>query len=180
MESEYNTDGRRLDLAIAVKFLTQSPKGAAYIPHEHSGFIKEIYKKLGAGYEFPEGQRPEQETILRQEINSLMKNGRVIVTRAGKFFERELSQATGNLRRNKAEMVEMLINMSDPAAPFAYKAAQNCGYFFTGIMPGGENGDYLVMQNLFWGVVGAASIATTGEYTEFLRYLTETVDCIKH
>ena len=73
----------------------------------------------------------------------------------------------------------MLINMSDSAAPFAYEAAKNCGYFFTGIMPGGEGGDYLVMQNLFWGEVDADAVVTRGEYTEILRYLSERVGCVK-
>ena len=179
IESEYNKEGRRLDLSIAVKFLTDMPKGKAYIPRGHSGIIKKIYGRLGADYEFPQGCDPEQETILKYEFNSLMKIGRVVVTRAGKSFKNELSHATGDLSRNKAEMVEMLINMSDPAAPFAYETAKSCGYFFTGIMPGGKSGDYLIMQNLFWSVVDAASVATIGEYTELLRYLTETVDYVE-
>lgn len=179
LESEYNKDNRRLDLAIAVKFLQEHPKGVAYIPEEHAEVIKGIYKRLGAEYEFPAAFRPEQETLLKHEANALMKSGRVVVTRAGNDFEKELSHVTGDLRRNRAEMVEMLINMSDPAAPFAYEAAKNCGYFFTGILPGGGSGDFLVMQNLFWGKVDADSVATTGEYTELLRYLCETVDCIK-
>jgi serine/threonine-protein kinase RsbW len=182
MESEYNTDAKRLDLAIAVRFLTENPTGIAYLPEEHREFIKGIYEKLGAKYEFPEGYMPEQETLLKLEFSSLMKSGRVVVTRAGKDFERELAHATGVLRRNKAEMVEMLINMTDPAAPFAYelaKNAKNCGYFFTGIMPGSEKADYLVMQNLFWSDVDAAAVATRGEYTELLRYLSENVDCVK-
>lgn len=180
IESEYNRDGRRLDLAISVKFLAECPKGTAYVPEEHRKFIKEIYKKLGAEYEFPQAFWPEQETLLKHEVNGLMKSGRVIVTRSGNDIGRELAHATGVLRHNKAEMVEMLINMADPAAPFAYDAAKGCGYFFTGIMPGGENGDYLVMQNLFWGEVDAGAVATTGDYTEFLKYLAETVDCIKY
>jgi hypothetical protein len=179
IESEYNTDGRRLDLAIAVKFLNENTKGMAYIPKEHSELIKEIYKKLGAEYEFPEAYQRSQETLLRYEMNTLMKSARIVVTQSGSDFEQELVHTTGILRRNKSEMVEMLINMTDPAAPFAYEAAKTCGYFFTGILPGGEKGDYLVMQNLFWGNVDADLVAVTGEYTEILLYLCERVDCVK-
>jgi serine/threonine-protein kinase RsbW len=179
MESEYNTDGRRLDLSIAVKLLTEERSGTAYIPEEHSTFIKSIYKKLGAEYEFPKAFQPEQATLMKYEVNGLMKNGRVIVSLSGNDFAKALAHATGDLRRNNVEMVEMLINMSDPAAPFAYEAAKRYGYFFTGLMPGGGKGDYLVMQNLFWSEVDANSIAVTGEYAELLQYLVETVDCIK-
>jgi serine/threonine-protein kinase RsbW len=179
MESEFNKEGRRHDLAIAVRFLTERPKGVVYIPEEHSGFIIGIYEKLGAEYEFRAGCKPEQKTLLRHEINSIMKSGRVVVKRVGSDINRELAHTTGVIRRKKAEMIEILINMSDPSAPIAYETAKNNGYFFTGIMPGGENGDFLIMQNLFEGVIDTKSIATTGEYTELLRYLSETVNNIK-
>ena len=179
MESEYNIDGKRLDLSIAVKFLSERPKGAAYIPEEHGEFIKGIYKKLGAEYEFPAAYEAGQETLLKYDINSLVRSARVVVAQAGRDFEQELTHITGIMRRNKAEMVEMLINMANSSASFAYEAAKNCGYFFTGIMPGGESGDYLVMQNLFWGEINADTVAACGEYTEILRYLCERVGCVR-
>jgi hypothetical protein len=173
VESEYNKSGRRLDLAVAVKPLKDNMEGVNYVPAEHADFMKSIYDSLGIKCKFPDPYETGRPTIMNHTVNNLMKNARVMVTQTGNDFEKELSYATGFLRQNKAEMVEMLINMSDPAAPFAYETAKKTGYFFTGIVPCGERGDYLIMQNLFWAHVDFANIATTGKYAEFLKYLAE-------
>ena len=171
MESEYNKTGKRLDLAVAVKPLANDWNGFAYLPEEHSDFIRQIYDDLGMKLDFPAPFRQSQPTVMNHTVNNLMKNGRITVTRAGNDFEKELSHATGFLRQNKAEMVELLINMSDSAAAFAYETAKKYGYFFTGIIPCGAKGDHLIMQNLFWARVDFDSVATTGKYTEFLDYI---------
>ena len=170
--SEYNTNGRRLDLAIAVRFLDCDTRKAVYLPEKHTGFIDGLYHRLGASRDLLNPEPPARETILKHEINSMMKSAKVVVSAVGEYFENELAQVMRVIRKNRAEMAEMLINLSAPAAPFAYEKAKAFGYFFTGIIPCcGETPDYLVMQNLFGGEIDPGVITTIGEYTELLEYI---------
>ncbi|MCL1940338.1 MAG: GNAT family N-acetyltransferase [Synergistaceae bacterium] len=172
MVSEYNTDGRRLDLAIAVKLLRGDTAKAVYLPEEHAPFLRGLYDRLGAEREYPEPFfNPALDTNLKHEISGIVKSGRIVVTRSGGDFEKELDQVTRTMRRNKVEMAELLISLMDPAAPFAYEKAKGAGYFFTGLIPGGEDCDYIVMQNLFGGEADAGAITATGEYEELLNYI---------
>jgi len=171
MISEYNTDGRRLDLAIAVKMLREDTPRTVYLPEEHSEFLREIYSRLKARREYSKPFQPTQDTNLRYEINGIMKAGKIVVTQAYTDFESELNQIARAMRKNKIEMTEMFINLTDPAAPYAYKTAKDAGYFFTGLMPCAENCDYLVMQNVFGAEIDFSAITTIGEYTDLLDYV---------
>lgn len=170
--SEYNTDGRRLDLFIAAKFFDDDIKKAVYLPKEHICFSQEIYKKLNAPREFLSSVLPASETNMKHEVNALMKSGKLVVKRASADFGNELSQVMRAMRKNKLEMAEMLISMSDPSAVFAYEKCKALGFFFTGIIPCcGEADDYLLMQNLFEDEPNFDDIKSIGEYTDLLEYV---------
>ncbi len=170
--SEYNTDGRRLDLAIAVKILREDTPRTVYLPEEHFDFLQGMYSRLKAKREYSKSFcSPAQDTDIRYNINEIMKSGKIVVMRAGADFEKELSQVTHAMRKNKIEMAEMFIDITDPTAPYTYKTAKDAGYFFTGITPCAENCDYLVMQNLFGAEIDFDIITVIGEYTDLLNYI---------
>jgi len=175
MLSEYNTDGRRLDLAVCVKPLREDTDvlgKTVYLPEEHAEFLKVMYGRLGAKRVFAaEEYDSERHTDLKYEMNALLKSGRLVVSQAGGSFETELNQVVRNMRKNKMEMAEMLINIGDPAAPFAYRKATESGFIFTGLVPLGESGDYLLMQNLFGAETDKEVLTTIGEFADLLDYI---------
>ena len=63
-------------------------------------------------------------------------------------------------------MTELLILLNSPGCEHAYIAAKNCGFTVSGILPGGENGDYLIMQMLPADDMNYDKLVTVGEFEE--------------
>ncbi len=168
MISEYNPDGRRLDLAVAVKALDGKKTAVVHPPPELGGFLKDIYQMLGVDREWRSGGESAGPAEMQAEINSLMRSGKIVVWRSGNDFGGELSRLTREFLRNKLEMIELLMSLDDPATPAAYAKARELGYFFTGLMPCGGRGDYLMLQHLSGGLPEPGSLATEGEFKEIL------------
>ncbi len=170
MISEYNPDGRRLDLAVSVKALNLDKTSAVvHAPPELGGFLERIYRRLGVGRVFRAGSGGSGPAEMISEINSLMRSGKIVVWRSGSDFGQELSRLTREFLRNKLEMIELLLSLDDPAAPAAYGQARELGYLFTGLLPCGGRGDYLMLQYLSDGVPEPRRIATEGEFAEVLE-----------
>lgn len=169
--SEYNKNGSRLDLAVAVKSLKKHNPAIVYCPPKLQGFVGRTYERLGIEYEFENGEHDTDLEEMNSEINPLMRSGKIIVWRSGNDFPHTLTRLTREYLRNKLEMIELLISINDPGAPSAYGHARKLGYVFTGFMPCGGRGDYLLLQHFAGMELDTTRLATEGQFTEILEEL---------
>lgn len=147
-KGQYNRDKNRLDLCCCVKILDEHASSRIYPPQELRPFLEKIYRGLGWQYEFLEGCRTDESTELQIEENQVMQITKMILKEASDDLESLLKQNLKNAIRNKIEMVELAILLNRPSAGYAYGVAKDCGFSLSGVMPGGANGDYLIMQLL--------------------------------
>lgn len=171
MESEYNKDGSRLSLAIAVKVLHPKDARVVYAPPQTRAFLETVYGRLGVARTFGAPTEARGSSELKSEMNPLMRSGKMVVWRVGGDFAEELQRLTEEFRRNKIEMLELLLPLDDAATPVAYDAAVALGYCFTGLIPCGGRGDLLVLQHLMGDTPNVATLTTEGEFTETLALL---------
>ena len=63
-------------------------------------------------------------------------------------------------------MIEMFISMNDSGCNAAYETAKKHGFVFSGILPGSENADYILMQQLIGANCQYDKLVTVGEFEE--------------
>ena len=166
VESEYNTENQRLDLFASVKILDKNAKSCVYVPLELRSFVEKIYKKLGWKYEFLDGFSAAENTNISIENSSSLKSTKIILLSTAEDIETILRGAVRDAVREKNEMIEMFISMNDPSCSMAYSAAKKQGFVLSGILPGSETADYLVMQQLIGADCQYGKLVTVGEFEE--------------
>ena len=169
IESEYNKNHQRLDLFASVKILDESAFSKVYPPKELSPFVNRIYQNLGWRYEFGETRALSDQTIMSMESNSLLLSTKIIIQQAADDLEALVQQSVKSAIRSKNEMLEMFILMNNPSCEHAYQVAKKCGFAFSGLLPGSENGDYLVMQMLVGKDCRYDHLVTVGEFEELTK-----------
>jgi len=144
-----------------------------YLPDEVMPMISEVIKNMNIERRFLKGNlpNPSDETIKTLTINQKMRIGKCFIEKAGADFLQRLKRNILILKQEKCAIAEMYINLSDPAAPYAYECAKKYDFFCTGIMPQSKNGDYLVMECLMNDVVDYEAIKTIEPFTSLLNHV---------
>ena len=145
-KNQYETVKRRSDLMSCVRIADPQATSRIYPPKPLEGFIQKVYNNLGWTYEFLTGPSIADATVYSVEDNSYLKNRRIVVRQSADDLRNVLSSLTKEAFKRKIEMIELLISMRDSSCEYAYEVAKERHFFFSGILPGGENDDYLVMQ----------------------------------
>ena len=166
IESEYNKDNRRLDLFAAVKMIDTSCNTVLYPPHEIRDFTDSIYKKLGLCYELKDESAFSDVSVISAETSSALKSTKIIVKSAAEDLEDILNDTVKDSLKHHSEMIEMFIAMNDPSCKKAYEAAKKCGFVFSGLIPGSETADYIVMQMLIGEDCTYDQLVTVGEFED--------------
>ncbi len=175
IESEYNKDGERLGLSVSVKILDEDACSRIYPPEEIREFAHKVYGNLGIKYDISADAEKDTITKISAEANANLKMTKIIVTKAGDELESELQKAVMDAVKRKSEMAELVINLTLPSCAYAYEVAQKCGFTFSGIIPGSENGDYLIMQMLPGDRMDYSKLVLVGEFEELKNQITDIV-----
>lgn len=151
LQSEYNRDGRRLPLCVAVKILDFGADGEIFPPHELQELLSGIYGRLGFAVKIhPEAEESSvcmpQKTEATSESSSRMCMTRIVLRKAGEDLPQMLKQMVRKAIHEKDEMIELAIFLNDRSCPYGCHAAVKCGFSLSGVIPGGADGDYLIFQ----------------------------------
>ncbi len=117
---------------------------AVYIPQEYKEIIEDIYAKLGL--EFERGSAKSRTGDTKSEELLLPDAGlaRITVNRAGADFQAIIDMAEA--KAGSLGLVQMYLDLGDPAAPEAVTMLRKNGFFFGGLLPSWFGSDGLVMQ----------------------------------
>lgn len=166
IESEYNKDEQRLDLCSSVKILDTTAQSIIYPPKELTSFIGKIYNRLEWQYEFRENSKVSDLTEISIENNGTLRMKRIILRHSSEDLEQILKETVTDSIRKKNEMVELFISLNSPSCEHGYQTAKKCHFILSGIIPGGETNDYLVMQILLNTKRHYEHLITVGEFDE--------------
>lgn len=121
------------------------------VPARHRGFEAGIYARLGA----PERlRRPASEVRLaarkaklRALLHPVLEVGRLTVDVPGADLPKRLAAEVQDLFGKGAEVVEARVNLQAAGASAACDELERLGFLVTGVVPGGQDADWLLLQS---------------------------------
>ena len=176
IESEYNRDGRRLDLFACVRRIGLRPACVLYPPQVLCPLVQNIYDRLGFDYTLSSQTAAASSTVISIDSNASLNMKRVILTESGADVEKTLMRAVEDSIRQKHEMVELFISMRSDTCATGYTAAAACRFSLSGLMPGGEKDDYIVMQLLLKSPRRYDQLVTVGAFESLTNEILQLVE----
>ena len=169
IESEYNKNKQRLDLFASVRILDTSIHSDLYPPIQIRDFVKRIFQKLGCSYTIKEELKVAEDSIVKVETSGVLKSTKLLVTSAAEDFEDILNDTVKHAIRGHNEMIEILISMNNSSCAYAYDIARQNGFVFSGLIPGSETADYIVMQMLVGKDCSYEHLIAVAEFEELVK-----------
>jgi len=166
LESEYNEEKKRLDLTVSVKIIDPDASSTIYSHKELVPFIKKMYDRLGWKYTILDGQGKESHLRISVENIDALVMKRVVLYESNEDLEATLLDTIQDAIGKKYEMIEMALLLNAPSCDYGYEISKKCGFSVSGLIPGGENGDYLILQYIVGGKPDYDGLVLTGEFEE--------------
>ena len=140
---------QRESCVLAYRALQPPTRRPIYAPPRYQSLLERIYHRLARPMSFAAGQAPGVESSL-WETNAKFNLGTAIITlrRLGRDAARVVAGQLLELRRQGMECVLLYLNLSDPALPYFAPDWRRLGFHFAGALPGGEEGDWLILNHL--------------------------------
>jgi hypothetical protein len=134
---------------VIVSFLSfeQHVAKNMYAPQRHKAIIQKIYDTLGADYSFMEGVTTEiaARSTLSVQVNHVSKLMRITVYDIGSDIVHQMKTLLHQLRAEKLELCELLLNMKSPGILSHVDDIEQLGFLFSGVFPCRETGDFITM-----------------------------------
>lgn len=145
---------QRIAVDIFFKYLLPPTPAVIYPPLKHQEMIQKIYSNLGAPVTFATSNSPEiaEQTITDFTINPKMQVASLKIKQGGQDILSCLQRILHQVKREGLQMVKAMVNLSDPVTPFIVDSMEKVGFIFTGILPGSQEGDLILLQ-YFNGIV---------------------------
>lgn len=123
-------------------------KSQIYLPECHADKIKRIYKRIEVEYELlTETTELPVVSDLTVQRNDTFGLSIVFIKKIGEDIRAYLNRILTLAEFNKTQTWCLYLYMNDPHLEYGIEEAEKNGYMFTGILPGADKGDLLVMQN---------------------------------
>ena len=169
IESEYNKKNERLDLFASVKMMDKTASCTLYPPKRIKDFVAKTCSRLGLNAEIKDGSETAMNTCVKIEDNIPLKMKRIVLTEAGSDIEQILTDTVTDSVRQKHEMIELFISLRTPSCEKGFIAAEKCRFTLSGLIPGSENDDYIVMQLLIKNARHYDQLVTVGEFEDLTQ-----------
>lgn len=167
LDTSYGEERRRSLFWSALLF-SDSPR-RIHIPSETEGLCRRIISGLGAERVLADPSEPAGATSADISHNDVMGTSRIHVRAVGTDAADVLRRRLHESKRLGCELTELAIDLRDPAAPYAYEAARDLGFFCAGMFPACSDRDLLLMQNTMSRAVDYETIQTTDGFGELLK-----------
>jgi serine/threonine-protein kinase RsbW len=143
--------GQRESLIILFTYLYTKQAIQIYPPAHHADMIKQIYNNLGVQVNIlPTDSSldlPEEEAVLELKYDpSNIVN--VTVKTYGQNVVHEVKRTLRGLCLERLETIYLNLPLISPYTAILTEEFENLGFFFSGIMPGSEGHDQLILQYL--------------------------------
>ena len=176
MPKAYSKDDQRMDIFASVKILDPEAESCVYPPLSIVSLVRSIYDGLGWKYEILQPEGMSDTTRISIEDNNLLKMKTIIINEASDDLKEMLESAVNNAIRDKHEMIELMLSMRTPSCEYAYNVAKQSGFVLSGLMPGGQEDDYIIMQKLMGKEPDYSRLVSVGKFEK----LTEDVIALAH
>jgi len=139
---------QRGSAVLGFRYLRPRDGGEVFAPAPHAEMVARLYDGLGAAVTVRDGGSqpvPDTLTSISSTVRSLARVGVVAVGACGADGAVRLREHLHKLVRDGVEAIELSLPLGDAATPWLAGEAEALGFLFTGLAPGGADGDGLLM-----------------------------------
>lgn len=176
---EYAEGDRRMDMFVCARMFCETEDKVIYVPEKHKEFIADRYRKLNITCDCRTSAESEvsgmNDNLYSVNYDQNLKMAEFIIDHVSKGFDADLDSTISDFKLNKMEVVKVYLNMSDPSAIEAYEILEGMGFYFSGILPGCDSGEYLMMGQLKGIPMEWDRITLVDGYTDILEYIKKQV-----
>jgi serine/threonine-protein kinase RsbW len=153
--------GGRGSVIIGYRYLQPALGAPLHVPPRHRDVVAGIYERLGSPARFaaatiaadgagapPNGERSE----LHTSVNTRRGVATVQIPVYGADLVSRVRHELYRLKRQEVKVIDIFLNLLTPGTEAVAPRLEELGFLFTGILPAGLQGDWLVLQ-YFNGVV---------------------------
>jgi anti-sigma regulatory factor (Ser/Thr protein kinase)/ribosomal protein S18 acetylase RimI-like enzyme len=144
----------RVSMLVQFLFLQPPDSPSIYAPPHHRDMIGALYRELGQTPEIKStapaaAKSTPPKSLFKIKVIGTMNFARIMIPRCGQNIAEELKIKVKELCLKKIEILNLLLNLSDPLTCIYTAQFEKLGFFFAGILPGGfADGDALILQYL--------------------------------
>ena len=162
----------RIHAAYSIHMLNKEKQHRLFLPDECRDFITEIFDREQVPYSVePGGVSGSAESKFSFDFDTANKRADIIITSIGPDFLEQVEKESDKFDLNSLEVIMVYLPMNDPACPDVYKLFRDFGYIFSGCLPGSDNGDFILLQNLGEIPVSRECIVSEPGYKEMIDRL---------
>ena len=118
-----------------------------YAPRRHREVIAGIYERLGVKVEFALRSRAAHkgEPVLNVSVNPKRAVATVRIPVYGRDLAQHIRSEVLRQLRDNVAVVNVYLDLSTAGTGRVAEALEDAGFLFTGILPGGRSGDWLLL-----------------------------------
>ncbi len=164
----------RRSVILGFKYLDAPPGGTVYAPQRHRDMIAGIYARLGAPVTLAgdTGADPDGLPILHVNVNPKRSVATIRIPTYGRHLRQRIRAELLRLLRENVSVVNVFLDLSTAGTEKVAADLEDAGFIFTGVLPGGRSGDWLIMQYFNGVVVDYDAIQVEDAFTrDLLGYI---------
>lgn len=145
----YREGDKRNSLALAQKIFHDERVHSVILPENYRAFILGRFAALGLKAEEIKQETQQSNPYVRATLNNEMRLGTLYVSGVALSPDQNLmEQINETLHLRSAEIIDLYLHLNNPDSLYAFEQFISVGFIVTGILAGGMEADYLVMQHL--------------------------------
>jgi serine/threonine-protein kinase RsbW len=164
----------RRSVILGFKYLTEPMVTRVFAPRRHRDVIARIYERLGVRVEFAlRGRASHQgEPVLNVSVNPRRAVATVHIPVYGRDLAQHIRGEVLRQLRDNIAVVNVYLDLSTAGTGRVAEALEDAGFLFTGILPGGRSGDWLILTWFNGGLVDYDAMQVEEPATrELLAYI---------
>ena len=164
----------RRSVIVGFKYLVEPPAMTVFAPARHRDIIARSYERLGAPVTFAPDAPASHDGLptLDVSVNPRRSVATIRIPRYGSDLRPRVREQLLRLLRENVSVVDVFLDLSTPGTGEVAAALEEDGFLFSGILPGGRSGDWLILQYFNGVLVDYDSIQVEDPFTrELLAYI---------
>ena len=142
------------------------------MPPEHRDFILDRFAALGLKAVEISPDSPSRTPYFSGRINQEMVTGVCHVSGMPFDPHENVLIQMGRIGLLRADVIDLYLDMNNKDSLDSYQMLTNTGFFMTGLLLGGREGDYIVMQHLMNNPLICQKVVCEPGYDAVFKYIT--------
>lgn len=157
---------------IQVRAMGKTNAGVLYLPQEHRDFCQKLYERLGAGSSMAEdGRVTAKFSTIIWENDPQQSSLEIQIYQVGSDLKDRMAYIWDHFPHKGRQTSNVLLNINDPGAEWAYVILKDMGCFFTGLKPLCSSREYMVLHHRGQVTIYPEDYVLSWEFAELMDYV---------